>query len=279
MTKVPQSVVSEIQALRAAGTTQIKISKLVGCGMRIVKKYCKGTTKCVRPSLVRAQLPLITELRSQGLSYKEIGERLGCSAASVCIVLDGTPLPEAVRVRNYKASVRNIEGGSAIRDMNAKAHRLNEYNAALSESMSTSDAFMAALYAGEGGKSGYFRISNANPSIVKFVVGYYAARGISANDVALDISLHSDADEVAARKFWTGLTNLPVRSVRVTQSKGGKRHTTYSLPYGTMLFMLKGTLARSEYERMRGLCKQFDVSVEPKLFRGDQHVFWKMHRS
>lgn len=248
--------------------------------MRVVRKYGAGLPKCVRQSRVKAQLSAIRALRTCGMTYKEIGAKLGCSASSVCLALEGAAAPPAVRARLRRTSAANISAGPKVRDRRARAQRLVEYAAAQQEAASPRDMFMAALYAGEGNKGGYFAVTNSNPSTIKFVVDYYRLqRQVPAERMALDLSLHSDADAEAARRFWEKLTGLPVAALHTKPSTQGKRHTTYKLPYGTVLFRLKDALARGEFERMRGLCMQVGVEIEPKRFKGEADVFWKMHSS
>lgn len=87
MTRIPDDTIAAIKALRAKGHSIREICGIVGLGTGTVHRHAKGIKgvfgkrKAGRPR--RIAVNACRQLRTQGLKYREIAARLGCSVSAV----------------------------------------------------------------------------------------------------------------------------------------------------------------------------------------------------
>ncbi len=180
-------------------------------------------------------------LRKQGLSYKEIREKISVAKSSLSLWLKGISLSEKDRKRLYTKNIHLMARGA----QSQKERRKREVEALLAES--AKDIFLplsreslrlmgAALYWAEGSKGGVMCFTNSDPHLILFFVRWIEAMfHIRANTLKGRINMYPQQNEKALKHFWSELTGIPIerfgKSFVKPLSKNYKKNNLY---YGTM---------------------------------------------
>lgn len=95
------------------------------------------------------------------------------------------------------------------------------------------------LYIGEGSKSNsQVRFVNSDARTVKIMIRWFTEIiNLKTQNIRPSIHIYPDTDELAAKKYWSKIINIPISEFAKTQvdtrkNKSSKRHNT--LPYGTI---------------------------------------------
>lgn len=162
------------------------------------------------------------ELRKRGVSVREIQKILGVSRSSVSLWTRDVVLTEAQQealIRRMKvSSYRGSLAAAAIK----KERREQQERDLLVEgrqrvgSLTNRDMFIAgvALYFAEGDKrSNHVAFSNSDSSSISFMMRWFRTFAkVPKSKYRLYLYLHDHLDEVAARKYWSRVTKLPLSS-------------------------------------------------------------------
>lgn len=162
---------------------------------------------------------LAIKLRSQGLSYQEILQRVSVSKDSISRWCKDIVLTESQKKILTRKTTLGQRKGSIIAADKKRQKRLSDtkriFDQALQElgTISKRDRFIMglALYAGEGYKTGNaLGFSNANPAIIQFMVTWFKEfLDVPEQRFRGAIWLHENLDEKSARLFWSRLTKIP----------------------------------------------------------------------
>ena len=112
--------------------------------------------------------------------------------------------------------------------MNSKAYKL----------------FGAALYWAEGSKTSHFSITNSDPYLILFMVKWFKkVFQVEPDQLRASLNIYSQQNERELKKFWSDLTEIPVknfgRSYVKPPNKGYKKNNLY---FGTIRVLVpKGT--------------------------------------
>jgi transcriptional regulator with XRE-family HTH domain len=188
-------------------------------------------------------------LRRRGLSYKEIREKIDVAKSTLSLWLKDVPLKPEHKARLYTKRILGMTRGA----MGQKERRAREVDAIIKGAMDeismplSDDAyklFGAALYWGEGNKTKNFGITNSDPYLIAFMVQWFE-KVLNVKPVMLKphLNIYPQQDELALKKFWSELTNIPLenfgKSFVKPLSNGYKKNNLY---YGTMhIYVRKGT--------------------------------------
>jgi transcriptional regulator with XRE-family HTH domain len=188
-------------------------------------------------------------LRRQGLSYKEIHEKIDVAKSTLSLWLKDVPLKPEHKARLYTKRILGMTRGA----MGQKERRAREIDAIIKSavkeiSMPLSDdaykLFGVALYWGEGNKTKNFGITNSDPYLIAFMVQWFD-KVLNVKPAMLKpyLNIYPQQNELALKKFWSELTNIPLKNFGKSfvkpLNKGYKKNNLY---YGTMkIYVPKGT--------------------------------------
>lgn len=159
------------------------------------------------------------ELRRQGLSYKEILQKIDVAKGTLSDWCKEIALTEAQQLRLLNNASIGQRKGSMVAANNKRNRRLeriaNIRNEAEKEigKLSKRDRFISgvALYAAEGNKSdrsGGF--TNSDPKLIKFMADWFREFAkVPESSFRGAIWIHDGLDRTIARRFWSELTQIP----------------------------------------------------------------------
>lgn len=184
------------------------------------------------------------QLRAAGLSIKAIEKQLNIARSTASIWCCDVKLTQTQLKKLYWSARAGAWRGSLIaaeRKKQDKREREKEIASRAEKivgKFSKRDLFMVGigLYAGEGSKSGNtVQFSNTNPELVKFMMEWLR-KCCDVPELKFRgwVYIHDNCDELAARRFWSRLTKIPV--LRFTKSyiarKRGGSFRKQLHPYG-----------------------------------------------
>ncbi|MEW2547754.1 hypothetical protein AB0910_18615 [Streptomyces sp. NPDC047002] len=155
-------------------------------------------------------------LRSQGLTYDRIQQRLGCSKSSISLWVRDLPRPPRrdPREQGLLAARKRWDRELPIRD----EERQRTKEAALAEigTMTDRELFMAgvALYWAEGSKDKTYArreravFINSDPDVIGLYLAWLDLLGIERDRLRFRLSIHETADVPGAESYWAALTRM-----------------------------------------------------------------------
>lgn len=160
------------------------------------------------------------DLRSSGLSIKEIQRRLRVSRSSVSLWTRDIKLSNKQLKNLYLNKKTGALKGSIVAALNKKKAReaLTKELMAAGEKevghLSKRDKFIAgiALYFAEGSKADKnVSFSNSDPRAIKFMMDWFIEEcSVLKNRFRINLYLHDNLNELKAKKFWSKLTTIPL---------------------------------------------------------------------
>jgi transcriptional regulator with XRE-family HTH domain len=188
-------------------------------------------------------------LRRKGLSYKEIREKIDVSKSTLSLWLRDIRLKDEYRKRLYTKQIEILSRGT----MCQKERRRREIDGIIESakkeisfpiSEEAYRLFGVALYWGEGNKRRDFGITNSDPYLILFMVGWLKrVCKIEPSILKPHLNIYSQQDDLALKRFWSELTGIPLanfgKSYVKPANKGFKKNNLY---YGTMhIYVPKAT--------------------------------------
>lgn len=184
-------------------------------------------------------------LRKKGYSIGDIARRLRVSRGSVSLWVRDIKLTSSQRAQLTANgfSKNAIEKRRINRISKRKKAHLAVFQDAQHEvdRLSKKDLWLlgVALYWGEGSKTykGVVSISNSDPAVIKIMMRFYREiLNVSEERFRCHVHTFSHLNANVTEKYWSSITNVPVKQFYKTYSKPskagkGKRDT---LPYGTV---------------------------------------------
>lgn len=216
--------------MRAAGRSRREIQAELGIGDDLAKALLAGTDlpdALRRPNAKDALRAEAVELRRQGATYDQIAVALSVSKSTCSLWLRDLPHPEpdpeatAAAQERRNAAIR----ARARRDKDARdrAGRQMATGAAASLGTITSRDLvlaMAVSYGCEGAKckpwnrQKVVQWMNSDPVLVSLFLEGLALTGIARDRLSLRVHIHENANEPAARVYWSELTGVPIEQFR-----------------------------------------------------------------
>lgn len=209
-------------------------------------------------------------LRKEGLSYKEIKEKIGVSKGTLSLWLKGVRLSPEHRRRLYTKQIEILSRGA----MSQKERRAREVDGIIKKatgeiilpiSSETYKLFGVALYWAEGNKGKNFEITNSDPYLIAFMVDWLKTIfDRPPTNLKARLNIYSQQNDIALKTFWSDLTGIPLtnfgKSYIKPANKGYKKNNLY---YGTIkIYVPKATdLIHVVYGWRKAILQSFDNRV------------------
>lgn len=191
-------------------------------------------------------------LRKKGLSYNEIRREVPVAKSTLSLWLKEVLLKPEHQKRLYEKKVMVLlRGPKSQRERRQKEiqeiiqQAKKEVSCPLS--LETLRLFGAAIYWAEGSKTINFAITNSDPYLITFMVGWFKLMfNVEPQQLKANLNIYPQQDEMALKKFWSNLTGVPItnfgKSFIKPPNKGYKKNNLY---YGTIkIYVPKGTDSR-----------------------------------
>ncbi len=163
---------------------------------------------------------LAIKLRKQGLSYKQIKEKVNVSKSTLSIWCREVSLSVDQTEKLLKRKLMGSEKGRIIGSRKNHEKRIQEIELLKAEGkkevgkLTKRDRFLIgiALYAGEGTKGDKQTVfSNSDPKLIKFMINWFREfANISNEKIRGRLWIYENRDELKAKKFWSELCSIPL---------------------------------------------------------------------
>lgn len=194
------------------------------------------------------------ELRAQGLSLREIAERIECAKSSISewvrdIQLTSTQI-ERLELKQDRARAKAANHPNSPKQKWARI-RSNIFDSAAQEisskySLYTLKLIGVALYWAEGYKAGINMVnfSNSDPKMIALMMHFFRrVCKVPEKKFRGGVHIHPHLDKNKAIKFWSRVSNIPITQFHKTQfgiSRASK-HKRDTLPLGTFRIVICDT--------------------------------------
>jgi len=187
---------------------------------------------------------LAIDLRKEGWSMGEIAKKVGASKASVSLWVGNIQLTPKQRKKLslHGRSKDAIEKRRASRLLNESAKRQIIIDAAQKEVYNLTEKELwligIMLYWAEGRKTGrgVVQFSNSDPKMIKIMMIFFRRIcKIPEEKFRGYVHIHPHLDYKKAEKYWSDITNIPLRQFYKTYRKMNvaSKHKRDNLPLGT----------------------------------------------
>ena len=180
-------------------------------------------------------------LRKQGLSYNEIRQTVRVAKSTLSLWLKTIALNPRQQQRLYTKQIAILSrGAQSQKERRARevAQIIEQAKAEISLPISSAAYRLmgAALYWAEGGKSGLFSITNSDPHLIAFIVGWMEkVFRVPRVTLKARLNIYAQQSERSIIRFWSDLTGIPRnnfgKSFIKPVGKGFKKNNLY---YGTI---------------------------------------------
>lgn len=244
-------------ALRRAGKSRREIKAILGVtNNEALTRMLAGEPPAAwtfRPNARDEQRAAARQLREQGLTYREIADRLGVSKSSVSLWVRDLAYPGLVsyeewRKRGYEEWRKH--GYEQWRKRVAEARRaywevqrpVNEARREATRAAAAAEIGTltgreliiagAVAYWCEGTKNKpghrYDRVAfmNSDPGLIGFFLRFLDAAGIPREQMTYRVCIHEQADAEAAQRFWMNVTGAGMEQFRRPTLKRHNPRTT-----------------------------------------------------
>lgn len=165
---------------------------------------------------------LIRDLRKEGLSYREIRQKIpfAISKSTISEWCRDIELTNKQKDRLDKLFRDGSYRGRLLGPKATQARRAKEIEAIKQKARQeiptlTRNEFKLAglmLYWAEGAKSRYIDITNSDPLLIKFMTNWLRiVCKIPEEKFRASLHLHSGQNERQIKKYWSKITNIPIR--------------------------------------------------------------------
>jgi len=188
------------------------------------------------------------ELRRQGFSYGEISKKCLTTKSNISLWCRDIRLSRT----QYNKLIANKKGILKLGSQRLHEIRVAEI-AKVKESarneinVKTVDDFTffvagAILYWAEGCKTSGLYISNSDERVILFMLKWFKKfLHINSNQIKLHLHIHNRDNDLAIKKYWSKLTNIPLENFGKSFIKPpGTGHRKNILPYGIIRIQIRG---------------------------------------
>lgn len=188
-------------------------------------------------------------LRNAGLSYKEIAQQLKIVKSTARLWTQDVPLNAEQKNRLYTKGVEAMSNGPNS-SKERRGREIEKILIAAKKEISlpinkdTYKLLGAMLYWAEGDKKKNFAITNSDPLLIRFMVGWMKEIfSITTKQLKAHLNIYQQQNDLEMKSFWSDLTGIPLenfgKSFVKPAGKGFKKNTLY---YGTIkVRMVKGS--------------------------------------
>lgn len=164
---------------------------------------------------------LVQNLRHNGLSYKEIRQKISfsISKSTISTWCKDIELTEKQKERLDKLFKDGSYKGRLLGSKTTQVRRAEEIRkikekARLEITSLTNDEFKLAglmLYWAEGNKKRSVGVTNSDPELIRFMMKWFRdICNVSDERFKIYLNIHSGQDDYQIKKFWSDVINLPV---------------------------------------------------------------------
>lgn len=179
--------------------------------------------------------------KNDGLSYKEIADKIGIAKSTAKLWCDDIVLKPEYRQRLYTKQIEILSKGPKSsherREKEVKVIIKNAENEIhLPLDNEAYKLLGAALYWAEGDKTKHFAITNSDPSLIKFmVVWMHDILEIESQRLKAHLNIYPQQNEKEIKNFWSDLTGIPLKNFGKSFVKpANKKYKKNTLYYGTI---------------------------------------------
>lgn len=159
------------------------------------------------------------ELRKRGLSYREILQAISVSKSTISLWCRDIELTKKQKLKLLNNKQFGQKKGSIVAAENKRNARIKRTKIIKDLAKKdvgrivNRDKFMAgiALYAAEGTKKdGKAAFTNSDPQLIKFMINWFLTFAkVPMKKMRGAIWLHEGLSDLNAKRFWSGLTEIP----------------------------------------------------------------------
>lgn len=213
------------------------------------------------------------ELRAQGLSLREISERIECAKSSISEWVRDIPLtPEQIERLELKQDRARAKAANRPNSPKQKWDRIrnNIIDSATKEissnySLYTLKLMGAVLYWAEGYKAGINMVnfSNSDPNMISLMMHLFRnVCKVPEEKFRGTVHIHPHLDNKKAEKFWSKVSSIPIRQFHKTQFGISRvsKHKRDTLPLGTFRIVICDTCLLSKIKGwIKGIEKWINI--------------------
>lgn len=182
---------------------------------------------------------LALELRSKGLSYSQIKNRINVSKSTLNLWLKNLPLTkEQIALLRDKNPARIEKFRNTMQAKRIK-EELDSFGKIKSEigDLTVREKILGGLflYWGEGTKAarGTVALTNTDPDSLKFFVSWLRLLGVRVSQMKVVLHLYSDMNIEKEMQFWSDYLRIPIGQFRKPYIKKTKlADLTYKVSFG-----------------------------------------------
>lgn len=180
-------------------------------------------------------------LRKKGESYGDIKKRLNVSKSTLSYWLKGVILTQEQKNKLYTNKILNLSQG-AQSQKERRSREIKQIIEVAKKEISSKLSFESyrlfgtALYWAEGNKKRDFEITNSDPSLITFMVGWFKDMfKIPPKNLDAWLNIYPQQNEDDLKNFWSQLTGIPLENFGKTFVKPlNKNYKKNNLYYGTI---------------------------------------------
>ncbi|MDO8466786.1 MAG: hypothetical protein Q7S83_01460 [bacterium] len=227
-------------------------------------------------------------LREHGFSFKGIAQELGIAKSTARLWCRGIELSVQQKEWLYKKGL--IAMHNSPNNSHERRQREIKKIAALAEKeikIPISDDVLrllgAVIYWAEGNKTKDFGVTNSDPLLIKFMIGWMIKMfGVTTTDLKAHLNIYSQQNDSDIKKFWSDLTGIPLenfgKSFVKPANKGFKKNNLY---YGTIkIRMMKGGDSMQRvFAWLKKMLSSLDIAVDKVETRWNKLKSYKRDNS
>lgn len=185
-------------------------------------------------------------LRSRGFSYNHIRTELNVSKSSISLWCRNIKLSKKYLRLLENRSKKNIQRGTSANKIKREREIEDIKQFAKQEIRKLpKDAYKIAgtmLYWAEGAKTQSTAMSNADPRMITFMVGWFRTIfNIHPHQLKAHLHIHYGNDERKIKRYWSALTGIPLINFGKSFIKPrGTGHRTNILPNSVIKIRVRG---------------------------------------
>ena len=187
-------------------------------------------------------------LRKKGLTYFEIGQRLGVSKGALSLWLRSIPYMPTEKARQRRR-IASINSGRILHQGKLERVALIKEKAKQDIPNLTSKdlkllGIMAYWTEGSKTKDSLVKFTNTDPAFIKFVLSWLREIcRVPEKKLRLHLRVHRDINKEKAERYWSKLTKIPKKRFFKTtiKSSGSNGRRFNRLIYGIVSFIVCNT--------------------------------------
>lgn len=214
-------------------------------------------------------------LRTQGLTYDQISDALGCSKSSVSLWVRDLPKPAPRHTEEERLALMNAGLARLQKTRDQEREETKRSACAAVGKLSDRELFLTgvALYWAEGTKDKPYQrreslqFINSDPHVIKLYLRWLELLEVSRSRIRFRVSIHESADIPEAEAFWADLAGVDPASfqratVKKHQPKTARKNTSDAYRGCLIVYVAKSA---ELYRRMEGAWYGIVLGADPTV--------------